>query len=161
MDGQRLLSIYLNDHLLGASGGVDLFERAAGADRGTPAGPTLDRLAVQVAEDRRALLAVMRRLGVRVRYYKVAVGWTLEKLARVKTNGRLVSRSPLSDLVELEGLRLGVQGKEAGWRALAAVADRYDALDRAELECLAERARSQAEELEQLRIGVAARVLCP
>ncbi len=161
MDGQRLLAIYLNDHLLGASGGVDLAERAAGSARGTPAGPVLQRLAVQVAEDRRSLLVVMRRLGVRVRPYKVALGWTLEKLGRVKTNGRLVSRSPLSDLVELEGLRLGVQGKEAGWLSLAAVADRYDALDRAELERLAERARGQAEELEQLRISAATRVLCP
>lgn len=38
MDGQRLLAIDLNDHLLGASGRVDLFERAAGAARGHSSG---------------------------------------------------------------------------------------------------------------------------
>ncbi len=71
---------------------------------------------MQVAEARRALLAVIRRLRVRVRYYKVAVGWTLE-LARVKTNGRLVSRSPLSGPRRAGGAAAGGQGKEAGCSA--------------------------------------------
>jgi hypothetical protein len=41
-----------------------------------------------------------------------------EKAARLKLNGHLLARSPLSSLEELEMLRLGVEGKAAGWRTL-------------------------------------------
>jgi hypothetical protein len=44
----------------------------------------------------------MHRLGVPVRHYKVAAGWALEKAGWLKTNGRLLHRSSLSELVELE-----------------------------------------------------------
>jgi len=50
-------------------------------------------------------------------------GWVLEKAARCKPNGRLFRRSPLSNLIELEGLLLGVQGKAADFRALRRLAD--------------------------------------
>ncbi|MDP9435302.1 MAG: hypothetical protein M3P93_08975, partial [Actinomycetota bacterium] len=42
--------------------------------------------------------------------------------ARLKANGHLLRRSPLSDLVEMEALVLGVQGKAAGFRALRSIA---------------------------------------
>jgi len=58
-----------------------------------------------------------------VHRYKVLGGWALEKAARFKPNGRLLRRSPLSDLIELEWLLLGVQGKTAGFRALRRLAD--------------------------------------
>lgn len=156
-----MLAIYLNDHLLGASAGLELFKRAARNTRGKPAAPELQRLTREVAEDRETLLATMRALGLPVRRYKILTGWALEKAGRLKPNGKLLARSPLSALVELEGLRLGVQGKEAGWLALRAVADRYAALDPDELDRLAGRARRQAEELERLRAVTAADVLSP
>ena len=155
------LAIYLNDHLMGASAGLELFRRAAGNHRGTPLGDRLERLTGQVREDRDALLSVARALGVPVRRYKLLVGWAAEKAGRLKPNGHLTSRAPLSDLVELEGLRLGVQGKEAGWLSLRQVADRYAALDPAELDRLVARARDQATELEELRRQCAAVVLRP
>jgi hypothetical protein len=51
-----------------------------------------------------------------VRGYKVGVAWIGEKIGRLKFNGRLLGRLPLSDLEELELLRLGVEGKLAGAR---------------------------------------------
>ena len=33
---KKLLSIYLNDHLAGATGGLELARRARGANEGTP-----------------------------------------------------------------------------------------------------------------------------
>ncbi|HEY5356166.1 MAG TPA: hypothetical protein VIJ82_00465 [Streptosporangiaceae bacterium] len=56
----------------------------------------------------------MHLLGIPVRTYKVYAGWLAEKAGRLKFNGRLRARSPLSNLVELELLRLGVEGKAAG-----------------------------------------------
>jgi hypothetical protein len=74
---------------------------------------TLQRLAADIAHDRRALLELMAVLGLPVRHYKLSAAWTAEKAARLKLNGRLLGRSPLSSLEELEMLRLGVEGKAA------------------------------------------------
>ena len=153
----RLLGIYLNDHLGGATAGLELFRRAAEAQRDTPAGPELERLAAEVAEDRAALRGLMDRLGVPVQRSKVVVGWGLEKVGRLKSNGSVLRRSPLSDLVELEALVLGVAGKGAGFRALRAA--RLPGLDAAELDRLSARADRQAAELEELRLAAAAAVL--
>ena len=64
----------------------------------------------------------MAALGIPVRRYKVGAAWIGEKAGRLKFNGRLLARSPLSDLEELEMLRLGVEGKAAGWRTLRTLA---------------------------------------
>jgi hypothetical protein len=154
-----LLGIYLNDHLAGATGGVELFRRAAGAHRGSPVGGTLERLAEEVAADRAALVELMSRLGVPVRHYKVYAAWAVERVGRLKLNGRVLGRSPLSSLVELEGMRLGVEGKAALWTALRALADRDPRLDPARLDRLAARAREQADTLEEMRLRTAVDVL--
>lgn len=161
MDGRGLLGIYLSDHQMGAAAGTALFRRAARNAAGTPRSAALQRLSAEVAEDCDALQATVRALGLPVRRYKQVLGGTLEKVGRLKPNGHLLTRSPLSDLVELEGLRLGVEGKQAGWVALREVADSYDALDPDRLDLLIARAVRQGEELEQLRRQVAAQVLRP
>jgi hypothetical protein len=89
--------------------------------------------------------------------YKVVGGWLLERAGRAKANRHLLTRSPLSDLVELEGMRLGVEGKACLWRALLAVGDAR--LDRGELARLLARAEQQVARLEQLRLEVAGAVL--
>jgi hypothetical protein len=113
-----LLGIYLNDHLAGATGGTQLARRAAGGAGGTSASGDLRRFAAEVAQDRATLLQIMAALGLPVRHYKVYAAWIGEKAGRLKFNGHLTSRSPLSSLEELEMLRLGVEGKAAGWRTL-------------------------------------------
>jgi hypothetical protein len=150
-----LLGIYLNDHLAGATAGLELFRRATAGHRQTAAGPVLERLTKEIEEDRDALLAIMRALGVPVRQYKVIGAWFAEKAGRAKPNGRLLSRSPLSSVIELEGLHLGVLGKGSGWRLLRALADREPRLDAQQLDQLIERADRQASEIEQLRIAAA------
>jgi hypothetical protein len=67
---------------------------------------TLERLAADITLDRQALLDLMTVLDVPVRRYKVGVAWAAEKAARLKLNGSLLSRSPLSNLEEPEMLRL-------------------------------------------------------
>ena len=101
----------------------------------------------------------MASLGVTVRAYKVGAAWIGEKAGRLKFNGRLLARSPLSDLEELELLRLGVQGKAAGWRTLRAQADADTRLDAGRLDELFSRARSQADQLEELRVRAASHVI--
>ncbi|MGH3388577.1 MAG: hypothetical protein ACRDOO_06840 [Actinomadura sp.] len=150
-----LLGIYLNDHLAGATSGLELARRAAGSQRGRPAGPMLERLRDEILKDRNALREMMAALEVPVRRYKMYAAWAGEKAGRLKLNGRVVSRSPLSSLVELEMLRLGVEGKAACWLTLRELAKRDDRLDADRLDELITRARQQSETVEDLRLRAA------
>ena len=60
----------------------------------------------------------MDRLGVRKDPLKPAAAWMAEKLGRLKLNGQLSGYSPLSRVVELEGLHIGITGKLELWKAL-------------------------------------------
>ncbi|OEV09611.1 hypothetical protein AN218_21280 [Streptomyces nanshensis] len=154
------LAVYLNDHLLGATAGGELARRVAKQHARSPAGGTLVRVADEIAEDRGALLRVMLRLGVPPRRYRMAAGWLLEKAGRVKSNGFLLRRAPLSSVLELEALRLGVEGKRLMWQALRGLeGPRSSLLDDAELARLLNRAHQQAEALEDLQRTAAADVL--
>lgn len=145
------LAVYLNDHLMGASAGVDLFRRAARQQAGTSRGPALRELAEEVEADRLELVSMMKALGVPRRRYKVLVGHLLEPIGRAKLNGSLLRRSRLSDLVELELLTVAVTGKRSGWNALAQIANQRPELDQARLDRLAERAADQVTRLESMR----------
>ena len=151
-----LLGIYLNDHLLESTGGLELLGRLVRAHRGTPDGAVLARLEAEVNADRDALREIMRGLGVRERRYKLVAAWVAEKAGRLKANGYLVRRSPLSGVLELEAMMLGVGGKAALWRVLLELAEQYPRLDRARVADLLDRAERQSAELEALRAGHAA-----
>jgi len=153
-----MLGIYLNDHLAGATAGTELAHRMARSHGDEQDSSTLRRLAAEVGQDRAALLDIMAALGIKVRRYKVGAAWIGEKAGRLKFNGRLFTRSPLSDLEELELLRLGVEGKAAGWRTLRSVADSDPRLDPARLDELIARARRQEDVLEDLRVAAASQV---
>jgi hypothetical protein len=155
---QALLGIYLNDHLAGAVAGSSLARRLAANEREWSKADVLDRLANEIDADRAALQDVMAALDVPARPTKTWAAWTAERISRLKLNGRLFRRSPLSRVVELEAMRLGVEGKAAGWRTLRASAATDGRLDRVRLDALIDRARVQIELLEQLRIEAAAEV---
>jgi hypothetical protein len=149
----RLLAIYLNDHLAGAMAGVELARRARGSNEGTDLGDYLTGLVEAVEADREALLRIMDRLEVRADPIKRTLGWAAEKVGRLKPNGQLVGYSPLSRLVELEGLHAGVSGKLSLWQVLDATAGAE--LTDFDLTGLAARAREQLEQLERFRLEAA------
>ena len=149
-----LLGVYLNDHLIGATAGVELAGRLASTFRGTPHGPVLAQLADEIDADRASLRRIMDRLDVPVNYVKAATGWVGEKASRLKPNGRILRRSPLSDVVELETMALGVRGKMEGWRTLSSVAAFDDRLDAAELDRLLQRAERQLDVVNGIRRDV-------
>jgi hypothetical protein len=93
------LAIYLNDHLAGATGGVELARRIAHDQHD----PDLSGLARDVEQDRDSLLRIMAMLGVRQDHVKVAGGWLGEKLGRLKLNG-LTARAE-AQRQRLEALR--------------------------------------------------------
>lgn len=152
----RLLTSYLNDHLAGATAGRDLFRRAARSHQGDDLGGQLADLAREVDEDRDALIDTMTTLGIRRNPAAVLLGATAERVGRLKPNGFVIRRSPLSDVVELEGMRLAVAAKLAGWEMLLAVAADDTRLDRTALEDSVRRANDQLERVRSLHLRVAA-----
>ncbi|ONH32618.1 hypothetical protein [Pseudofrankia asymbiotica] len=152
--GERLLGIYLNDHLAGSSAGLRLARRLAGAHERLPIGPELRSIAEEIDEDRSVLIALMEQLGAPRRRYKIAAGLLAELVGRLKSNGRLVARSPLSTVTELEALRLGVEGKRLAWVTLRDLAEEEPGLglDPARFDQLEQRAVGQAARLEAMRL---------
>ena len=140
---RELLPIYLNDHLAAAPAGVDLAKRAAAQNAGSEFGEFLGELAPQVAEDRAQLEDVMARLGVSRDQLKVGAGWLAEKLGRMKLNGRLLEYSPLSRVIEFEGLTAGVNAKLMLWRTLAELVPDEPRIADIDFGALAERAGRQ------------------
>jgi hypothetical protein len=107
----RLLGIYLNDHLAGSVLGVELARRSLAANEGSELGAFLRALLVEIVEDRATLIQLMERLSVPRSNGKIAAAWLAERLGRLKLNGQFTGYSPLSPLVELEGLAVGIEGK--------------------------------------------------
>jgi hypothetical protein len=97
----------------------------------------------QIEADRVQLEAFIVRLGAGRDELKTMLAWTGEKVGRLKLNGRLTGYAPLSRVIELEGLLVGVEGKLALWRALREIAGDVPELDPAALEELMARAERQ------------------
>lgn len=149
----KYLAVYLNDHLAGATVGHELAKRAASSNEGNDYGVFLAGLENEIAEDRAALVQLMERLEIKQDRLKTTGAYLGEKLGRLKPNAHLVGYSPLSRVVELEFLLLGVTGKLGMWRALLEVAESDERLDAGELTTLVERAERQRDELEAHRLG--------
>jgi len=153
----KLLSIYLNDHLAGATLGVELAKRSRASNEGTPLGDFLDRLLRDIETDRETLVRLMRELEIRPDRVKAYGAWALEKLGRLKFNGQFKGYSPLSRLIELESLYLGITGKQEMWITLQrALANEVPGVEFGELRRRAER---QAAEVEEHRVEAAEAVL--
>lgn len=148
----RLLGIYLNDHLAGATAGLELAKRCAGRNRGSEIGKKLEKIVKEIEEDRASLRLVMKRLGATENVAKTSLAWVAERTGRLKLNGHLLTYSPLSRLEELEALRLGVEGKLALWRTLKEARGADPRLEGIDLDELARRAERHSGELEPMRL---------
>jgi len=148
------LSIYLQDHLAGATAGVYLARRAAKHNAGTPTGRRLAQIAHEVESDRETLRAFMQELGVRESRAKNAAARLAEHLSRLKPNGRGHGDTLMLRMHELETLSLGIAGKQALWEALR-MAPESAAVANLDLDALHERARSQRERVELERTALA------
>jgi hypothetical protein len=138
------LRTYLNDHLSGATGVLHRLERMADSYPDLPVHPDIVRLRDDVRTERRRLRAVIRSLGLGLNLPKQALARVGELAGRLKLNGRVLPRSPLSPLLELELLQSGVSAKSGLWRVLAAHAPSLG-LDPQEFRRLEEQAEAQVE----------------
>ena len=157
---EKSLAIYLRNHDAAAQAGVDLFRRAESNQRDRPYGAELAELRTEVEQDARALRSVLRSEGIQPDRAQALLLQLGERAGRLKPNGSLLRRAPLSDLIEAEGMLDAVRAKAAGWQALVPIpAPRWKApVDPQEYY---DRAMSQAERLSTIHRSVATRLFTP
>jgi hypothetical protein len=152
-----LLGVYLQDHYAGATAGTALFRRATEHHHDPEVRRQLDPVTAAVESDRRELRGIMADVGVEPAAVKMAGAWLGEKLGRLKPNGDPLRRTPLTDVVELEALRIALEGKAAGWRLLRTLADQDMRLDAPQFDRLLDGVSEQIDVVEKLRIDSARR----
>ena len=157
MQRPKPVSTYLNDHLAGSAGAIDLLSALRGHSRTGELRADLDAVTTEIKEDRDALLDVMERLGVTVGTVKQAGARVGEKLMRVKSSNVVTGDQDLSRLLELEALCVGIAGKKAGWLALQATSN--SSLAGVGFDRLIARADHQRDRLEPHRLQAAATTL--
>lgn len=145
-DPKMLFQIYVNDHRAGAAGGIALVRRALASNLDTPLGDTLSELLGELEEDSAHLDHIAHHYGLKPNPLKRVAAQLGEKVARLKLNGQLRGYSPLSRVIELEGLMAGIDAKHKLWTALRTVAG-ADEVGGVDLAGLADRAESQRERL--------------
>jgi hypothetical protein len=152
------LDVYLNDHLAGATAGVNLVEQAADRHRSDELGEFFAPLAAEIKADHTRLTTLIEDMNVAKSALKLALAEVGSKLAAPKFNAKGAGNKHLGDFITLETLSMGVEGKRCMWSSLRQVADAYpelQSLDLAELESRAQDQRSRIED-KRLEIGAIA-----
>lgn len=152
MADPKHLRIYLNDHLLTASAAAGVARRSARSKQGTELGGQLSAISADLADDLEHLERIMRERHIRPNPVKRTLGRLGERAGLLKLNGSVTSASPLTPLVELEGLTMLLTHNASLWRSLETIG--VEAASR-----LAERAEGHLEALASHRRAAASRAL--
>ncbi|HXS47779.1 MAG TPA: hypothetical protein VN756_09995 [Solirubrobacterales bacterium] len=154
----RLLAVYLNDHFAGATLGMELARRLRSSNENDAIlSRPLEEICAEIEADRATLEQLMDQLGIHRGRVKPAAAWAGEKLGRLKLNGQLHGYSPLSGLVELELLYIGITGKMRMWKALQHTLG--EGVGEFDFRQLSERAARQLGRVEELHLSAAALAL--
>ena len=157
----RSLTTYLNDHLAGSVAALELLEHLAGLHQGTDRERLFQSLHREVEEDQHVLQQVLDRVGGKESRVRKAAAWLTEKIGEAKLRLDDPGGGELRQLEALETLGLGIQGKLALWRALAASADRIPQVRNLDFDDLQRRATQQHDQVEAQRIQTARAALVP
>ena len=149
------LATYLNDHLAGSVGALDLLDHLARESDGGEEVSLFRALHQEIAAEQAQLRELLRELGGEESGVRKAAGWVAEKVTRLKLRWDDPGDDGLRRFEALEALALGITGKLSLWRALAAVADGIPALQRLDLALLQRRSEDQYAAVERRRLAAA------
>ncbi len=153
------LASYLNDHLAGSVGALELLDRLVETHEGNPLQIFFQELRSDIEKDQEKLQELIRSLGAEESAVRKAGAWIAEKLSRPKMPLSDGSEGELGLFLALEALALGITGKRLLWRALETASrgtPSLACLDYGELE---RRALDQGERVEAKRLEIARRAL--
>ena len=155
------LTTYLNDHLAGSVGALELLDHLAAQPPG-PADTAFFRgLREEIAAEQAQLKTLLRALGSDESGVRKAAGWLAEKVTRLKLRWDDPGDDGLRHFEALEALALGISGKLSLWRALAAVAGEVPRLQSLDLERLQRQSEDQHAAVERRRLAAARAAFVP
>jgi hypothetical protein len=146
------LHTYLNDHLAGSVAAIELLDNLIGHHSEDRFGKFFSDLRDDIHADQEKLRDLIGKVGGKESALRKVAGWVSEKFGRVKIGDTDDSAELLQ---ALEGLALGVTGKQLLWRSLAAIAPNFPALQGTDFSELEKRAQEQFGRVETLRIEMA------
>ena len=149
------LATYLQDHLAGAIHALGLVESLRDAYPDKPIGQFAANLLEEIKSDRDVLQKLAERIGSGESHFKDAAAWLSDKMSRLKLN----RTAEIGLLESLEFLELGILGKCALWRSLAAIAPSDSRFSGIHFEDLLARAEAQSAQVEERRLEAACSAL--
>jgi vacuolar-type H+-ATPase subunit I/STV1 len=149
------LTTYLNDHLAGSVGALEMLEHLIKLHEKKDREPFYRRLRAEVEEDQKVLQNLLEKVGGRESRVRKAAAWMSEKLGEAKLALDDRGDNQLRILEALETVALGIQGKLLLWRALGSVSATRPALRAVDFGQLERRARQQFEQVDTERLLVA------
>jgi hypothetical protein len=155
------LATYLNDHLAGSVAAIEMIEHLIKIYEGTPIEQFCKELCADINSDQTELRALMRSLEIKESSARKAGAWVAERFSRPKLTRGSQGGEEVGFLQVLEGLVLGIMGKEGLWRALGEVKKSWLELQQFDLERLERRAIEQGGRVEAKRLEVARKILVP
>lgn len=151
------LATYLQDHLAGATFGINLLASLRDQYEGNSFSTTIAAVLQEVEEDRKTLQQLAEGIGGGEDALKDATAWLAEKATRLKF--RFGSDPDLGAFEALELMSLGILGKRALWQALQQLAAHEPRLQSLDFPSLISRAESQYQRIGALRRAHASRAL--
>src|SRR6476659_8829253 len=149
------LTEYLNDHLAGSVGALELLDRLVEAFQGKPQERFFRDLRADIHDDQEQLKELIAKLGVEESAVRKAGAWIAEKFSRTKIELGEGPEQEMGLFIALEALVLGTTGKRSLWRALGAASRTVPELARLDYAGLEKRAIEQCERVEAKRLEIA------
>jgi hypothetical protein len=153
------LASYLNDHLAGSVGALELLDRLIDTYEGKPLGSFFRELRSDIERDQEKLRELIQRVGADESAVRKAGAWLVEKISRVKMPVSESSDDEMGLFLALEALALGIQGKKSLWLALQAASQARPQLARLDYAALEKRAVEQYDRVEGKRLEIAREAL--
>jgi hypothetical protein len=144
------LETYLNDHLAGSTGGLELARKMVHESNDASERTVLEDIAREIEEERVILKDTIRVLSCKESSAKKVVGWLAEKAAAVKLNPALHDPG-LTRILEFEALSTGVAGKRCLWQNLNLLRSKDERLEPFNYASLQRLAEAQLARLDSLR----------
>src|SRR5437868_2181625 len=114
------LDSYLNDHLAGSVGALELIGHWASAHKSEPLGAFFAELEGEVKADQDTLCSVMGSLRVEESKVRQAGAWIAEKVGRARLKIAGDDASSLGFVLTSEGLIIGIVDNKLLWHGLSA-----------------------------------------
>ena len=153
------LASYLNDHLAGSVGALELLDRLIEIYEGKPLAVFFAELRSEIHEDQEKLRELIQAVGAEESAVRKAGAWLMEKLSRAKMPVSESSEDEMGLFLALEALALGIIGKRSLWQALQAASEAMPQLPRLDYPRLEKRAMDQHQRVETKRLEIARSVL--